>query len=362
MAADLTEETGIHDAGLDAMMQALTGPAEPAELAGEQSAIAMFRASLTPSADVQGGRGRAAGWAAAPRRFATRPIQRPTRWNLRLAAAAAVVVLGGMAAAAYAAALPAPVQRLAHDVFQFAGVPGGQAGSGAGGSGHGTLPAGQQPTQPAGGATPGPSGVTPYIGAPGPSASTGTATLSAAAASTEITAGTSVVITGQLSWPGHVVSGVTMTLLERPALTLAWRVVGSVPAGATGNGAVTVPVLGTDADFRLAVSGAAISPAVRVNVIPVVSVAVDIGGGGSAAVVTVSAPWAERGDLVVLQSSANGGASWTYLRQGSLTVLRRTSFLLSASRLSNDEIRAVLLPTGLHAGSVSSSVTMPPSG
>jgi hypothetical protein len=43
-------------------------------------------------------------------------------------------------------------------------------------------------------------------------------------------------------------------------------------------------------------------------------------------------------------------------------VLHRAFFLLSATRLSNDEIRAVLLPTGLHAGSVSTQVTVPPSG
>ncbi len=358
MAADVTEESGIHEPALDGFMRALTGPAEPAELAGEQAAVAMFRASQTSPADLAGARG-AAGWAPASGWFATRPLalRKPSRWNLRLVAAAAVVLCGGFAAAAYAAALPAPVQRLAHDVFQFAGVPGGQGGSGSAGSGHGTVPVDQQPTAPGNAGSPAPSGGLPNIGAPAPAAGAGTATLSAAADSAEITAGTSVVISGQLSWPGHVVSGVTMTLLERPALTLAWHVVGSVLTNSAGNGAVMVSAVGTDANFRLAVSGVAISPAVRVTVVPTVSVALDVGSGGSTAVVTVSAPDAQRGDVVVLQVSADGGA-WTYLRQGSLTALLRASFLLSAARLSNDQIRAVLLPTGLHAGSVSAPVAV----
>jgi hypothetical protein len=355
MAADLTDETGVHEAGVDELLRALTGPAETTELAGEQSALAMFRSSITPSADAH--HGGAAGRTAAPGRFATRQIRRSVRWNLRLVAAAAVVLCGGMAAAAYAAALPAPVQRLAHEVFQFAGVPDSQAGSAQTGSGAGA-PAGHRPSSSANLGSPAPSGAVPSAGAAAPSAGTGAAVLSATANATQVTAGTGVLITAQLSWPGHALAGLTMTVLERPALTVAWHVVGSAPASAAGNAVVVVPVVGTDAVFRAAVSGVAVSPAVRVTVVPVVSLALQT-GSGTTDVLTVSVPYAQAGDVVLLQVSADGGP-WSNLRQGTLTVLHRTSFVLSATRRAGDEIRAVLLPTGLHDESVSAPIEAPP--
>jgi hypothetical protein len=357
MAADLTDETGVHEAGVDELLRALTGPAEPAERTGEQSALAMFRDSVTSSAGARPSRGRFAGRTAGPGRFATRPIQRPTRWHPRLVAAAAVLLCGGMAATAYAAALPAPVQRLAHEVFQFAGVPGSEAASGQAGSSHGA-PVGHRSSAPINAGGPAPSAAAPSAGAAGPSAATGAAVLLATADATQVTAGTGVLITAQLSWPGHAVAGLTMTVLERQAVTAAWHAVGSAPISAAGNGVVVVPVVGTDAVFQVVVSGVAVSPPVRVTVVPAVSLALQA-GGGKTDVVTVSVPYAQRGDVVVLQASVGGGA-WTYLRQGNLTVLHRASFLLSGMRGGNDEVRAVLLPTGLHDGSMSAPVAVPP--
>jgi hypothetical protein len=356
MAADLTDETGIHEAGVDELLRALTGPAEQTELAGEQSALAMFRNGVTSAADAQHGTGRVAGGTAAPGRFATRQIRKPIRWNLRLVAAAAVALCGGVAAAAYAAALPAPMQRLAHEVFQFAGVPNSQAGSGTG-SGH-VPPVGHRLSTPANLGSTAPSAAAPSVPVAAPSAGTGVAMLSAAANATQVTAGAGVLITGQLSWPGHALAGLTMTVLERQALTAAWHVVGSAPASAVGNAVVVVPAVGTDAVFRVAVSGVALSPPVRVTVVPAVSLALQT-GSGTTDVLTVSVSYAQRGDVVILQVSADGGA-WTYLRQGTLTGLHRASFQLSATRLGNHEIRAVLAPTGLHAGSVSAPIAVPP--
>jgi hypothetical protein len=359
MTADVTDEMGIHEAGLDELLRTLTGPAEPAELAGEQSALAMFRGNVSTSAGAQdAAAGRIAWWAATPGRLATRPIRKPVRWNLRLVAAAAVVVIGGVAAAAYASALPAPVQHLVHDVFQFAGVPDSQGASVRAVSGHGTTPAGHQPAAPASPGSAAPPGAAPSAGVVSPSVAAGTAVLSVGADSTTITAGTSVVISGQLSWPGHVVGGLTMTLFERPALTLDWHVAGSAQVNAGGNGVVTVPVVDTNSVFRVLVSGVAVSPDLRVTVIPAVSLALQVGKDGTTDVLTVSAPYAQAGDVVALQVSDGGGA-WTYLRQGTLTVLHRTSFLLSVARLGDEEVRAVLLPTGLHAESVSAPVVVP---
>ena len=149
-----------------------------------------------------------------------------------------------------------------------------------------------------------------------------------------------------------------MTVFERSALTLDWHAVGSVTANTAGNGAVSVPVVATNSVFRVVVSGVAVSRDLRVTVVPAVSLALQAGSGGTTDVATVSAPYAQSGDVIVLQVSADGGA-WTYLRQGTLSVLRQTSFLVSAARLGNDEIRAVLLPTGQHAGSVSAPVSVP---
>ena len=88
------------------LVEALAGlRARPAsdELAGEAGALAAFRDQF-----------------GAPR-VAHRPSARtPRRWRLRpvkaAAAVAAVLSLGGIATAAYAGALPAPVQRFAHDI------------------------------------------------------------------------------------------------------------------------------------------------------------------------------------------------------------------------------------------------------
>lgn len=354
MAADLTDEIGIHEAGLDELLRALTGPAERAELADEQAALALFRRSATSSAGVPPGHGRVAGLGGPAGHFATRQIRKPTRWNLRLVAAAAVVLCAGMAAAAYASALPAPVQRLAHVVFQFAGVPDSQAGSGSAGSSHGA-PAGHNPSAPANAA---PSAAAPTAGASSPPVAAGPAVLSATADATRITAGTGVLITAQLSWPGHTVAGLTMKVLERQAQTLAWHAVGSVPTGAAGNGAVGVPVVGTNTVFRVVVAHVAVSPNVRVTVVPVVTLVLQTSSRTTTDKLTVSAPYGQTGDVVVLQVSAGGGA-WTYLRQGTLTALHRATFLLSSTRLGNDKVRAFLRPTGLHAGSVSAPVAVP---
>jgi hypothetical protein len=113
--------------------------------------------------------------------------------------------------------------------------------------------------------------------------------------------------------------------------------------------------------FRLAVSGVALSPDVRVTVVPAVSASLQTGGGGKADVLTVSAPYAQAGDVVVLQVSAGGG-SWTDLRQNPLAASRTTAFVIDGTRLANEQVRAVLLPTGLHAGSDSPAVTVPPPG
>jgi hypothetical protein len=85
---------------------ALSGPPLASELAGEASALAVFRGEIARSREpVRSGRRR-------------HPVL-ARLLSARIAAAAAVgaVALSGAAAAAYADVLPAPAQHLAHDIL-----------------------------------------------------------------------------------------------------------------------------------------------------------------------------------------------------------------------------------------------------
>ena len=184
-------------------------PATPDELAGEQDALAMFRANVVhPRArclPARSCRPVPAGTAfrrppaspgAGSRRSAAR-VRPPLRWGIRLAAAG-TLALGGTAAAAYATALPAPVQHIAHAVLGFAGVPDDSRGSAPSPHRHhhhtGRPPAGRRRVRPGAAGSDG-TDFTQRVAVGdglGNSDSLGRrwpALLSAAAASTEITAG-----------------------------------------------------------------------------------------------------------------------------------------------------------------------------
>jgi hypothetical protein len=87
------------------ILAALTAEASTGELAGEARALAAFRYR--------------AGVPVPRRRARRRPARLTSRLGAKAGAAltAAAVVLGGTATAAFANALPAPIQRLAHDAF-----------------------------------------------------------------------------------------------------------------------------------------------------------------------------------------------------------------------------------------------------
>jgi len=369
MTSDLPGEMGALDPGIDQLFRALTGPATPAELAGERDALAMFRANSVAATLAP------AGGAAAPP-AGSRPTWRtfgvPVRWSVRLAAAAAVVLCGGAAAAAYAAVLPAPVQHLAHSVLGFAGVPDthhpGSAPGGSGTSGHntGTGPgrgshrhASTPATSPHASSSAG-SGASPAPSA-SPSVAAGQSVLSAFAASTPIAAGSEAVIDGRLTRSGSAVPGVTVTLVERLAGQARWRVAGTGQTTADGNVAVSVPVLRANAVFRLAIHGAAPSGSVLVVVTPQIVTSFAVGPGGMLDTLGVSVQYASTGNLVVIQAQAADG-SWRYVRSGLLNASGQVRFTLSGTRLSNREVRVVLLATIRHGAAISSPVTVPPPG
>lgn len=115
------------------LLSALTSAPEPAELAAQEQAMAVFRGQSTLPVPFPG-----------PGRHARRGWLSPLRGARAAAAvAAAAVTLGGFATAAYAGALPAPAQRIAHTAL---GAPAPAASHRAGR--HAAEPSGPGPNGP----------------------------------------------------------------------------------------------------------------------------------------------------------------------------------------------------------------------
>jgi hypothetical protein len=351
------------DPGLDQLFRTLTSGPAPGELADQDAALAMFRANARPAAGDSPSR---------RRRF--RPALRP---GLGLATAVAVVLAGGVTAAAYADALPSPVQHVVHDVFRFVGVPDEQhhrteatsrrrAHHRSGGrvSHSGPAPSQQPSGKPAPGksrkptATPSPSHTPSASPSPSPSpSSTGPATLTASASSTQISAGSQVVIDGQLTRSGGGVPGVTIRLLEHLAGTPGWHEAGSGQTNTSGNVAVSVSALSTNAAFRLTAGNGVHSAAVRVVVIPAVTITLKPGASGLRDLLKVRTQDARPYNRVELE--ADEGGVWTVLRGKRLNAAGATHFYLSGKRLKGDDVEVVLLATIRHGAATSNEVTVP---
>lgn len=368
MIFDLPAGDGPAEPGLDQLFRVLTSAAAPGELDSEGDALAMFRANFSSSRSSASAADTAvivAGEPAQPglpagQRSSRGPFRWPARWAV--AAAATVTLCGGMTAAAYAAVLPAPVQHLAHQVFGAVGVPDSQRQpSSPAPSGPGThgAPAGPGANAPGSG-TPAPSAAATAPGAsasPAPPAAPGQLLVSVSAS--EITAGSSVTIDGQLLSSGRGTPGVTVRLLEWPGGRAVWHVAGTAQTNSTGNVAVTVPALTQNAVFRLAIASGAHSTDVLVRVSPPVSAVLEPGSSGRVDVLAVSTQDAHSGNVVVLEVQTAGG-NWIYLRKNRLNPAGSTSFLLNGKRLEDEQVRVVLLGTPRHAASVSNQVTVPP--
>jgi hypothetical protein len=360
MTSDLPGQAGPLDPGVDRLFQTLTAPATTAELAGEQEALAMFRANVAPTAVPAAGVGRDTGHPDGSR--PGRVLRLPVRWSVRLAAAATLVV-GGTAAAAYASVLPTSVQHLAHTVLGFAGVPDSRQGhSGPADSGHhhGEAAGQHRPSPSRPHSTP---ALTPGASA-GPASASPTAAvgaghllLSATAIDRQITAGSGDVIDGLLTRAGTGVPGMTVTLLERLAGERSWHVVGTAQTTSAGNVAVSVPALDANAVFRLAIPRAALSPAVVVTVHPPLAAVLVPGAAGSGSSLVISTQYGDRGDLVIIQVLSPDG-HWRYLRSRRLDAAGQATFGLAPAQLRGRELRAVLVATVRHGASVSNTVTV----
>jgi len=373
MISDLPGDIGPLDPAVDELFRTLTSEPTPAELAGEQSAVAMFRANITPPASPATAPIPTRRLAAQPKPSVTRLFRRSPGWGIRLAAAVVIVLAVAMASAAYTAALPQPVQLLAHQVLGFAGVPNpARSAHTGGGNRHphgaptsrnsGSSPGHAPPGHSAPGGTPSPhahKSATPGTSpSPPPSAATGRAQLSASASSAEIPAGSEVVIDGQLTRSGAGVQGVTVQLVERLVGHRLWHLGGTGQTTADGNVAITVAAVPANAVFRLRVRGVAHSVNVLVTVIPPITATLTPGAGGLRDVLAVSTQYAHRGNVVQLEVQTGG--SWTYLRAKRLNGAGKTTFVISGRRLANHKVRVVLLATARHGASISNTQTVPP--
>jgi hypothetical protein len=320
---------------LDPLLRALTADPAPAELTGEESAVAMFRAQQAVP--------RTAG---RKRRFVP---------SMGMAAAAAVVVAAALTGGAYAAVLPTPIQHIAHRVLARIGVPDAR----------------HSPSS-AGPSSPGP----PKLAAANPAAartsgSFPSVTRTAAAVQnplpvppivlsavrTEVAAGSSVTLDGRLAPGGAPMADARVQLLELDGSR--WRPVGAALTDGDGEATFTVRHVTRNTEFRLAsrvvTTHTALSPPILVTVVPGLTVVISDGGPTGSDVITVTARSADPGDVVILQVAT--GTTWRDFTELRLNAAHQASFTVVVAAGQN--YRVVLPATRTHAGAVSAAAQVP---
>ncbi len=329
MSTDFPDGPGPADPSLDGLLRALTADGSAGELAGRQAALAMFRRSRRR-----------------PRRRFVFPIS---------TAAAAVVVAGGIAAA-YAAVLPAPVQHIAYRMLDGIGVP----------DAHRPLPSSGVPpvatsipsttSNSAMAASPtavaSPPGACPcQTGTPGTNAPPA---LVLTAAHAQILADRDDVLSGRLAPGGRPEPGVRVRLFERVAGRPGWTVAGGAVTDRRGDVTLTVRRLTSNASFRVTAPGGAASLPVLITVVPPVDLHLAPGQRPGVDLLTAVAPFADTGDLVILQELSGG--EWHSIGMHVLDRDHRTSFAVHIPASGDQEYRVVIPQTSSHGLSVSGQV------
>ena len=341
MSTDVPDLTEPADPALNGLIRALTADGTAAELAARPAALAMFRDSRR------------------------RPRHR--RFAVSMSTAAAAVVLAGGISAAYAAALPAPVQHIASRMLGSIGVPDTHRfmpspGSSSGPSG---LAATSPPASSARGSAP-PRSSAPASSAPAsprcpcPASQPGAgvaSTLVLTAAQAQIPADGDAVLSGRLAAGSRPEAGVRVRLYERPAGTSDWWEAASGVTDGRGDVTLTVSGLISDAAFRLADPKGVVSAPVAITVIPQVFLDVTPGLLPGRDRLTVLAPFADPGDVVVLRERSGG--VWHRVAAHVLGPNDRTFFSVLIPAAGNAEYRVVLPRTIAHGRSVSNPVQIP---
>ena len=325
MSADLPDLTEPRDPALEGLVRALTADGAASEMAGRDAALAMFRARRRPP--------RRRGFALS---MSTRSVS---------TAVAAAVVAGGIGAA-YAAALPGPVQHIASQMLGRIGVPDTHRPAPAGPGAAATVPA--TPSATAGCPCP---ASHPGASAPGASAVPG---LVLTAAQAKISAGAGDVLTGRLAPGGRPEAGIRVRLLEHAGNGPGWRAAGHAVTDRSGDVTLTVRRLTSNASFRLAAPGGAVSPPVLITVIPPVRLGQAPGRQHGMRLLTARAPFADTGDVVVLEERSDG--VWYRVGERVLDQNHLASFSVLVPRSGDVEYRAVLRRTATHGAAVSGPV------
>jgi hypothetical protein len=338
------ESIGPVEPGLDVLLGLLTSGPTLDELAGEDTALEMYRACQRPAIVTLGPR--------VPRSIARRQARR-RRW---LAAAGTVATAAALTVAAYTQALPAPLQNAAYHVLGFVGVPRAHHA--------GRAPGDARPARPA---WPGRHGASHAVGTPpAPVASPAPAptpakaafapdpaSLSIAVAKHRIMAGQGAVLVGRLTEQGKAVPGARLWLLERTSGGRAWHIAGQATTGPRGRAVVIMPDLTRNAMFRFRGPHGALSRPVQVIVVPSVFVRLVPGLRGKAEAVTAKSPLAPPGDEVILQVRLGG--RWVTIQACGLHTDHRVWFVLKVAGVRR-AYRVVLVATSAHGRSVSNAV------
>jgi hypothetical protein len=331
VSADLPDLTEPHDPALEGLVRALTADGTASEMAGRDAALAMFQARRRPP--------RRRGFALS---ISTRSVS---------TVAAAAVLAGGIGAA-YAAALPGPVQHIAYRMLDRIGVP----------DTHQPAPAGPGPGPGAGAAATVPAAPSATAGCPCPASHPGASApgasavpgLALMAAQAKIPAGAGDVLTGRLAPGGRPEAGVRVRLLEHAGNGPGWRAAGHAVTDRSGDVTLTVRRLTSNASFRLAAPGGAVSPPVLITVIPPVRLGQAPGRQHGTRLLTARAPFADTGDVVVLEELSDG--VWHRVGQRVLGQNHLASFSVLVPRSGGVEYRAVLRRTATHGAAVSGPV------
>jgi hypothetical protein len=331
--------------GLHALVRALTSAGTPRELAGERAALAMFRQVMAARATPSGPRHRSerAGLLAPIRRLAL------------LGSAGVLALCASFAAAGYAAALPVPVQQVAHQLLGFAGVPSSRSPGHS--PAHGTVPpaASGNPAPPGGrgGTAPG-----SQSGPPGPSGASSRMRLMISITRPRLDAGSPAALIALLTRDGAAVSGAKLSLLELSSGGQGWQRAASAITDPAGRATLTVPRLTANAVFRVSGPDGVMSGRLEVTVVPAITVSVTT-GHGAAVTAAVTCPFCAAGDVVQLQVLSAG--QWQLAHAKRLGRSGGAVFVLPSSKASAS-YRIMLLGTMAHDPAVSHVITVPPHG
>ncbi len=367
MSRDPLDEMAARDAGVRELLNALVSAPSEDELAREQVALAMFSAFNPARAEVQ-----APGRARAPRSH--RKQVRSVRFGVRLATAATVVTLvSGFTVASYAAALPAPLQRLAHQFLGYLGVPDAvgplprvhaspsvPASKATGGSRHHQLRTGSpapgrghsQPASP----SPRPSRH-PHHRQPARPAPHHHGGLTLSPLAHRVQAGGSVRFTATLDKHGRPQPNVRLSLLILPTWPPhgQWRPIEPMVTNSQGQASFTVPFLWTNVSFEVTGPGSVHSRKVTIVVIPQVFARILPGGrhghGDDRPFVLVGCRGAAPGDTAKLEVRGHGG-HWRVVGTSQFHRDGLAVFPIDASQV-NRTYRAVVLATKLHGRALS---------